>query len=211
LTSTDRRRGAGVLLSVLALVLGLLAGGVLAQTPPTPPAGGAKAPDHSAHDRTKVPKPQRAEDMVKHGEELRKQMDDLANPANPCPKTPQEWEDVFNAYAQWKAYQEVRGAMKAEFGDQLNNTPLGQRYDKVFDGKKGLGKALEARLQACNPPANVVKTPQQILETIAHFVDVERGLAGLIALAVTDCPDCKREQQRVNTPGPSTPASGGGK
>ena len=26
--------------------------------------------------------------------------------------------------------------MKAEFKDQLKGTPLGQRYDTVFDGKK---------------------------------------------------------------------------
>jgi hypothetical protein len=149
--------------------------------------------------------------MVKHGEDMRKKLDDFANGTTPCPRTAQEWDELIDLYAQWKAYQEVRDAMKTEFADQLNNTPLGQRYDKVFDGKKRLNKALEARVQACNPPANAQTSLQDILSRIAHFIDVEKHLAGLIVLAVTDCPDCKRERQRVNTPGPSTPSSGGGK
>lgn len=183
---------------IAALVLALLVAEGEACNPPP------KAPDHSAHDRTKVPKAQRAEDMVKHGEEMRKKLDDFVNGVTPCPKTAQEWEDAINLGAQWKAYQEVRDAMKTEFADQLKGTALGQRYDKVFDGKKGLARALEARIRACNPPASAIKGPQEILELVAHMIDVEKGLAGIIPLAVIDCPDCKREQQRVNTGGSST-------
>lgn len=220
MTSSEPRpagsRGAA-LIAAVALALLIAAGGAWAQTgggtPPAggAPAGGAKAPNHAAHDRTKVPKAQRAEDMVKHGEEMRKKLDDFANGVSPCPKTPQEWEDLINLGAQWKAYQEVRDGMKTEFADQLRGTPLGQRYDKVFDGKKGLARALEARLRACNPPATAIKSPQELLELVARMIDVEKGLAGIIPLAVIDCPDCKREQQRVNTGGSSSGgASSGG-
>ena len=212
------RRVAALIAAALALALFIAGGEAPAQTGSgTAPPGGAKAPDHSAHDRTKVPKAQRAEDMVKHGEEMRKKLDDFANGVTPCPKTAQEWEDAINLGAQWKAFQEVRDGMKTEFAAELNGTALGQRYDKVFDGKKGLARALEARIRACNPPASAVKGPQEILELVAHMIDVEKGLAGLIPLAVIDCPDCKREKERVNTgestPGTTTPGttSPGGK
>lgn len=217
MTSSEPRPGIAALIATLALALLIAAGGASAQTgsgtPPAggAPAGGAKAPDHSAHDRTKVPKAQRAEDMVKHGEDMRKALDDFAAGRTPCPQTAQEWEDAINKGAQWRAFQEVRAAMKAEFAAELNATPLGQRYDKIFDGKKKLTKDLEARLAACNPPASVTKSVEEILQLVAHMVDVEKGLAGIIPLAVIDCPDCKKERERVNTGGPSsggTPSGG---
>ena len=212
MTSSERgpsvRRVSAVTVG-LALALLIATGAVSAQTGggaipvAGAPAGGANAPDHSAHDRTKVPKAQRAEDMVQRGEEMRKKLDDFADGVTPCPQTAQEWEDATYLGAQWKAYQEVRDVMKAEFGDQLNGTTLGQRYDKVLDGKKGLARALEAGIGPCNPPQSAIKGPQEILELVARMIDVEKGLAGIIPLSAIDCPDCKREQPRVNTGGPS--------
>jgi hypothetical protein len=144
--------------------------------------------------------------MVKHGEELKKKINDLGSGATPCPRTPQEWQEAIDLVAQWKAYQDLRDTMKAEFRDQLDKTPLGQRYDEVFKDKKKATKAAEAALQACNPPQSVMgdnlDIRQVIQQQLERMADVEKHLAGIIVLAVTDCPDCKRERQRVNTPGP---------
>ena len=195
--------------AALALALLIASGAVSAQTGGGAlpvggaPAGGANAPDHSAPDRTKVPKAQRAEDMVLRGEEMRKKLDDFADGITPCPQTTPEWEDALHLGARWKAYQEVRESMKTEFGDQLNGAPLGLRYDKVLEGRKGLARALEARIRPCNPPARAIKSPQEILELVAQMIEVEKGLAGIIPLSAIECADCRREPPRMNTGGPS--------
>jgi hypothetical protein len=142
---------------------------------------------------TTASKAQRAEDMVVRGEEMRKRLDDFADGVAPCPQTAPEWDEAIHLGAHWKAYQEVRGAMKAEFGEQLKGTPLGQRYDNVLDGRKGLARALEARIRPCNPPESAMKSPQEILQLVADMIDVEKGLAGIIPLSAIDCPDCRRE------------------
>ena len=169
-------RRLSTVLAALALALPIAIGAVSAQT-----AG------------TTVSKTQRAEDMVVRGEEMRKRLDDFADGVTPCPQTAPEWEDATHLSAHWKAYQEVRGAMKAEFGDQLNGTPLGQRYDNVLDGRKGLARALEARIRPCNPPESAIKSVQEILQLVEHMIDVEKRLAGIIPRPAIDCPDCRRE------------------
>ena len=169
-------RRLSTVLAALALALPIAIGAVSAQT-----AG------------TTVSKAQRAEDMVVRGEEMRKRLDDFADGVTPCPQTAPEWEDATHLGARWKAYQEVRGAMKAEFGDQLNGTPLGQRYDNVLDGRKGLARALEARIRPCNPPESAIKSVQEILQLVEHMIDVEKRLAGIIPRPAIDCPDCRRE------------------
>ena len=170
-------RRLSAVLAALALALLIALGAVSAQT------GGGTLPA----------KAQRAEDMVVRGEEMRKRLDDFADGVMPCPQTAPEWEDATHLGARWKAYQEVRRAMKTEFGDQLNGTPLGQRYDKVLDGKKELARALKARIRPCNPPESAIKSPQEILQLVAHMIDVEKGLAGIIPLSAIVCPDCERE------------------
>ena len=171
------------LIAGLVLAILISSGEACAQTDGAA-AEPAQALYHVAHDRSKVPKAQRAEDMVRHGEEMRRTLEDFAAGTLPCPQTPPEWADATALGAQWKAYREVRNVMKTEFADQLEGTALGQRYDEVFDSRRTLGRGLEARVRACNPPASVIKGPQEILDLVAHMIAVEKGLAGIVPLAV---------------------------
>ncbi len=208
MTSTSVRLGR--VLGGIALVLALLGGLAWGQPGGPGPAGGPKAPDHSAHDRTKLPKAQRAKESVDHAKDLRKQIDELGSGSRPCPRTFEEWQAVLDLVAKWRALQEARPLIKAEFKDQLDNQPLGQELDAVFDGKKKATQAAEAAIMNCNPPADVaadgLDLKQKIQERVPSMIDAVKAQAGLIVLAVTQCPDCKKEQQRVNT-GPNPAAA----
>jgi hypothetical protein len=189
---------------------------LLLLTPPSVPDALAQGGQggHAAHDRTNWTPQQKADELIRRGEELRKAVEELADPNKPCPKTPEEWARAIDVAAAWEAFKDNRKAAKRALGG--GNGPLddqtggeqsrSRRWDKIFDGKSELSDRLKAKLAACNPPGGGLGVLQQVLVLAGEKKDLELGLVGLAPLAPAVCPDCeedrkKREQQSTQPGG----------